>query len=357
MRHHSQQDYTWERPTGAPDASPPAGPTRSWVSKTWFLGRFWRVPVRLHWSLPAAIAALALFSLWRGESPIATIGIMSIAFFSVFLHEFGHVGAARTLGIGTQHVTMTAIGGVAALQRSPTFALHELWVTIAGPAVNALLAVFGFVITLFLEPNLANAGEVGTATDVRSFMVQFTGINLVLLGFNLLPILPMDGGRILRALLRPALGGPRATEWAVHIGRFVIVVGLIYLFASGQSLGLLPLTAFFIWTLQRGELGQAEKGKRLRGRSARDAATPLTPRMRYDQTMGLPVIPADTPLETLWWDLQGSRQGVTRFYLLENGWLIATITPTTIRKIEREAREAATPASSDASGEPGKSTA
>lgn len=303
--------------------------------------------MRLHWSLPAAMAALALFSLWRGESPLATLGIMSIAFGSVFLHEFGHVGAARTLGIGTQHVTMTAIGGVAALQRSPTFAMHELWVTIAGPAVNALLAVLGFGVLLVVAPALASMGEVAVATDLPSFLVQLTAINLVLLAFNLLPILPMDGGRILRALLRPALGGPRATEWAVHIGRVVIIVGLVYMFASGQSLGLLPLTAFFIWTLQRGELGQAEKGKRLRGRSARDAATPLTPRMRYDQTMGLPVVPADTPLETLWWDLQGSRQGVTRFYLLEKGWLVATITPTTIRKIERELREAATPSTSD----------
>src|SRR5262249_47946507 len=137
------------------------------------------------------------------------------------LHEFGHALMARRFGIGTVDITLYPIGGVARLRRMPRAAGAELLIALAGPAVN--FAIVGVLICLgslglgqiLLEADLGN---------VLDFLVQLGGVNRFLGLFNLIPAFPMDGGRVLRALLSGVLERGQATSIAAGIGRFLAVL-------------------------------------------------------------------------------------------------------------------------------------
>ena len=138
-------------------------------------------------------------------------------FFCVLLHEFGHAFAARAFGIRTPDITLLPIGGVARLNRIPEKPWQELIVAIAGPLVNVVIAA---VLILVVANSAAlDQLEYLESPKNRDCWPNWLTINMMLVLFNLIPAFPMDGGRVLRALLAMAMPYVRATQIAAWIGQ------------------------------------------------------------------------------------------------------------------------------------------
>ena len=147
---------------------------------------------------------------------------MVIVFVSVLLHEYGHALAARSVGVGTSRITLGMLGGVAMLENQPRSALHDLWITIAGPLVNV-------VIWALCSSSLAHR-FVPMDLDWFMWLAFVAQINLMLLWFNLIPAFPMDGGRILHGSL--LLGG--MSKWhALYYASIVAVIAAVGMAAWG----------------------------------------------------------------------------------------------------------------------------
>jgi Zn-dependent protease/CBS domain-containing protein len=159
----------------------------------------------------------------------------------VLLHEFGHIFTARGFGVRTPDVILLPIGGVARLERIPEQPGEEFLIAIAGPAVNVVIALLLiFVGGANLSVDHLPALE---STNV-SMLDRLAAVNLFLALFNLIPAFPMDGGRVLRALLAARFGFVRATEIAAMVGQWVaFVLGFLGLFGNP----LLIFIAIFVY--------------------------------------------------------------------------------------------------------------
>ena len=198
---------------------------------SWRIGRLFGIPVYLHATF-FLLVAFILIAQWRdGATLRATIGsvlfILAI-FATIVLHELGHALAARRFGIRTKDITLLPIGGIARLERMPDVPRHELWVALAGPAVNVAIAaiVFGIAALAGLHPALALPVAAEGTVD------RFIAVNVSLALFNLIPAFPMDGGRALRALLAERMEYVQATRIAASLGQGMAllfgVVGFTY---------------------------------------------------------------------------------------------------------------------------------
>ena len=165
---------------------------------------------------------------------MAMILFILLVFACVVLHEFGHALTARRFGIETVDITIYPIGGVARLTRLPRAAGAELLIALAGPAVNGViaLALWGGV-ALLLD------GGMSSNDGVIEFCKILLSANVLLGLFNMIPAFPMDGGRVLRALLSRRLGRLRATEIAVVLGRMIVIAFAISLPFWTDDLGTL----------------------------------------------------------------------------------------------------------------------
>lgn len=179
-----------------------------------------------------------LFLLWiginyylQGGVAAATQGLAFILllFLCVLLHEFGHVFAARRYGVQTPDITLLPIGGVARLARIPEHPTQELVIALAGPAVNVVIAAIIIAGLGGLMPfNAYQVQNPGTGLFSR-----LAWVNIFLVLFNAIPAFPMDGGRVLRALLAYRLGHARATQIAAAIGQGVaFLLGVLGLFGN-----------------------------------------------------------------------------------------------------------------------------
>lgn len=216
------------------------------------IGRFAGIDVRVHVTFLALLGYFALV-FWSQTGTVAGVlaGLLLIfvLFVCVLLHEFGHALAARRYGIGTRHITLLPIGGLAMLEAMPRDPRQEIVVALAGPAVNLAIAAGVFVLAALL-----GAGRALAAFDPleMGFLENVLAANLVLAVFNLLPAFPMDGGRVLRALLSLRMNRVRATRLAAGIGQ-VLAVGLGLLGLTGNPF--LVLIAIFVW------IGAAEEAR------------------------------------------------------------------------------------------------
>src|SRR6266480_1224795 len=155
------------------------------------------IQLRIHITFLLLIAWLAFGYYAQGGSAAAASRVIFVLllFLCVVLHEFGHAFAAKAFGINTPDITLLPIGGVARLERMPEEPKQELVIAIAGPLVNVIIAVCLFVV-IGSRANVAPATVVG-----GDLLIDLFKINVWLVLFNLLPAFPMDGGRVLRALL------------------------------------------------------------------------------------------------------------------------------------------------------------
>ena len=186
--------------------------------------------IRLHITFILFLAWIFGASYVTGGADAAWNGLifMLLLFACVVAHEFGHIFAARAFGVRTPDVTLLPIGGVARLERIPEQPGQEFLIAIAGPLVNVVIAI---VLYQFGGADMRTGAVTAIDNTQISMIDRLASVNLFLALFNMIPAFPMDGGRILRALLATRLGFVRATEWAASIGQwFAFALGFIGLF-------------------------------------------------------------------------------------------------------------------------------
>ena len=243
--------------------------------------------VRIHLTFFLLLAWIAAIHYSQGGAAAAIDGVLFIVllFVCVVAHEFGHVFAARRYGIGTTDVTLLPIGGIASLERMPEKPSQEIFVALAGPVVNLVIALV-LVVLLGARFDLTQMTQLHEATSTLAGRVAAANLTLCL--FNLIPAFPMDGGRVLRALLAISLGYTRATRVAAAVGQ-----GLAFLFALLGLLGnpLLILIAVFIFLAASGEAGYVQMREYTRGYLASHAMITnfqtLSPNSTIDDAAGL----------------------------------------------------------------------
>ena len=147
---------------------------------------------------------------------IEGVAFILLLFAAVTLHEYGHALTARKFGIRTRDITLYPIGGVARLERMPEKPIQELWVALAGPAVNVVIAAVLFAY-LLVSNALVPLNQLTLTTG--SFIERLMIVNISLVLFNLIPAFPMDGGRVLRAILAMNMDYVKATNIAAIIGQ------------------------------------------------------------------------------------------------------------------------------------------
>jgi Zn-dependent protease len=298
------------------------------------LGTILGIPIRLHlsWFL---IAALITWSLAAGYFPQTNPGwsdvtylivgvVASLLFFvSVLLHELGHSVLALREKVPVKSITLFIFGGVAQIGREPPTAGAEFRIAIAGPLTSLGLAgVFGGL--------GAALGDNAVAAAPLAYLAR---INLLLAAFNMIPGFPLDGGRVLRALLW-SLGGslPNATRWAARTGQAVaflfILVGIAQFFLGGLGNGLwLAFIGLYLNSAAQSSYQQVALQQRLAGVKARNVA--------LEQCRD---VPTDLPLQQLVED-HVLTEGQRCFFVTESDDPQGLVTLEDIRAIALEKRD------------------
>jgi Zn-dependent protease len=217
------------------------------------LGKLFGIDFYVHetfWLLPLIVFVQRAASGDTSEAAF-DVAVLLAVFGCVALHEVGHALAAKWYGIGTRDITLYPMGGVARLERIPERPWHEIVVALAGPAVNVAIAagiLAGLVTGSYVAVDRWGSHD-PSLIDV--FLVQLLKANVALFLFNLIPAFPMDGGRVLRAVLSLGMSRVDATKAAVGVGSVLAIGGGLYGLLSGQFMLVLVAAVVFM-------LGQAE---------------------------------------------------------------------------------------------------
>jgi Zn-dependent protease len=185
------------------------------------------IPLSLHWSFFLLLAYWADAG-WQDEgwNGARWNSAMLICFFGcVVLHELGHCLTARRFGIGTRRILLMPIGGMADMEEIPRQPAREILMTLAGPAVNFAIAGALWLVVRHFKDDVP-------LYSLDGLLNELFGWNLVMGCFNLVPVFPMDGGRIFRALLATRLPYVRATFWAASVGKVLAVAGIFTALAA-----------------------------------------------------------------------------------------------------------------------------
>ncbi|MEF8816713.1 MAG: site-2 protease family protein [Salinibacter sp.] len=186
------------------------------------------IGIFLHWTFLLLIAAIFAYYYVQSQSlgaALSGMGLILGVFLCVILHELGHALTARRFGVPTRSITLYPIGGLARLERIPSEPMKEFWIAIGGPAVNVVIAIGLAFILLLTGGTLAPEALQAPGSHALASLMW---INAVLAMFNMLPAFPMDGGRVLRALLALRWDYAQATQTAANVGQAMAVLfGLV----------------------------------------------------------------------------------------------------------------------------------
>jgi len=259
----------------------------------WKLGRYADIDVYIHATFVLILAFVAWQHWALGPSGVIEGLLFVLALFTcVVLHEYGHALTARRFGIKTRDITLYPIGGIARLERMPEKPLQELWVALAGPSVNVVIAAVLFL-WLLSSQTIKPMAELTVATG--PFLERLLLANVFLAAFNLIPAFPMDGGRVLRAVLAMRLEYTRATSIAAAVGQgLALLFGLAGLFGNPMLL----FIAFIVW------MGASQEASMVQMKSAL-AGIPVSRAMLTDFKVLAPSDPLSRAVELV---LQGSQQ-------------------------------------------------
>ncbi len=299
------------------------------------LGRIFGIQIGLHysWLIIALLVMLSLAAQFQATNPQwgkgviwATAIVTGLLFFvAIILHELSHAAVAKARGLPVRSITLFALGGVAQIEKESADAKTEFWIAIVGPIASAIIGLF----CLLLAWALGWAPS-GTPSTPAVAMLMWLGlINIGLAAFNLIPGYPLDGGRVLRAIIWWSTGdATRATRIASSVGQFVafafIVFG-IFRFFGGAGFGGLWI-AFIGWfLLEAARASYAEVGikESLRGLRALDV-----------MTNDSPVVSGRDNLQTLV-EEHLLRTGNRCFIVKEQEHIVGLITPHEIKSISR----------------------
>ena len=241
------------------------------------------IGIYVHWTFFLLLAWVVFSYVSSGQSvAVATEGVFFVLaiFGCVVLHELGHALTGRHFGVQTRDITLLPIGGVARLESIPEIPIQELWIAVAGPAVNVVIAAALFVLLMI-------AGQLERTRNVTllggPFLARLMIVNVMLVLFNMLPAFPMDGGRVLRALLAMQMPRVRATHVAATVGQaMAILFGIAGVF-SGQWM--LLFIAMFVYLGAQAESHLVEMRSLFKGVRARDAMITRFRTLRADDSI------------------------------------------------------------------------
>lgn len=239
----------------------------------WRIATIRGIPIKIHWTF---FILPAFYGLGAGSTAGAVRGVVFILllFTCVVLHELGHSIAAQHYGIPVKEILLLPLGGVAQMTRLPRRPLHEFVVAIAGPMVNIVIVILlGLIVPSVLD--VQRLSQQAAAMAGVDLLRDLAITNLYLAGFNLLPAFPMDGGRVLRALLNTVLSYENATLIASWVGR-IFAAGFTVL---GVGIGnwVLVLIGVFIFFGAGAENSVVQQQARWERLLAADVARPATP--------------------------------------------------------------------------------
>jgi Zn-dependent protease len=234
---------------------------------TWRFFTAFNIPVKIHWSF-GLIFVWVFFVGWFNAFEVDKILWLGLIFLGLFicviLHEYGHALTARWFGVGTKDIILSPIGGLARLEKLPQKPMQELLIALAGPLVNFAIALL--LIALIYVMNKAfifeNPFFSNLDISVDNFLRLMFDMNLALGLLNLIPAFPMDGGRILRALLSLRLDSSTATKWAAYLGQGIAVIAIILGFTIIKN-PVLPIVGAFIFFLANQEFRNLKFTQRL----------------------------------------------------------------------------------------------
>ncbi len=248
------------------------------------LGKIAGIKIFMHWTFPVIILWIIVSSASRGLNTgqiIWSVVFTLSLFVCVVLHELGHALAARRYHIQTKDILLLPIGGIARLERMPDKPVQELIVALAGPAVNLLI-----VLILHVFVNLAKMpSDISEITYINAdnFLLSLSVLNLWLAIFNLIPAFPMDGGRVLRALLSLKFSRAFATRIAARLGQAVAIFFIFIGFFYNPFLVFIGLFVFF-GAMAESEYVQVQSA--LKNMTVRDITMKNVPLLNRKDTLG-----------------------------------------------------------------------
>jgi Zn-dependent protease/CBS domain-containing protein len=247
------------------------------------LGRIAGTEVRIHLTFFLLVAWFAAVAGAQGGQAAAAEAVVFIlaVFACVLAHEYGHVLTARRFGIGTRDITLLPIGGVASIERMPEKPGQELLIALAGPAVNVVIAIALF--TVFGAHIDTEQLAAGVGNQKIDLVTRLALVNVMLVVFNMIPAFPMDGGRVLRALLSYSMDRARATRIAATIGQ-AAAFGLGFLGLFGNPI--LLFIALFVFLAATHESYAVELGEATKGVAARKATITSFATLDTEATVG-----------------------------------------------------------------------
>ena len=289
---------------------------------SWRFARVAGIDLKVHLSFLLIIAVGAMQ--WGGfglRGAIFGAVLTLLTFASVTLHELGHALVALGFKIPVKDITLYPIGGVARLGKRPKTPMQEFLVAIAGPAVNVVLALIIGALGSWLYGQDALIDAFRYARTDSPSMVTLVAMlaasNAILAVFNMIPALPMDGGRVLRSMLSGLMGNEHATKTSAWISR-VLSVGLFAFGLYGNPM--LCIVAVFVFFGAGQEVQEERLARVLDGVASADAVNPYAPRFSPDTTLGTAI----ATLTATHWDA---------FAVEHHGRLVGVVTRAELLKV------------------------